>query len=167
MDLLSEEVVEKVWRQVSSFSPVIANKEMSDMGKRQADLLAFLMAYTEDLRQDVKELAIYIGFVVFKMFSDSSGGNIPLISSKEIMAVYDENARLISSIEGAHDKFIDRIAAVQVSKQPYVMKYVLEALMEDAEGDGIGLTEEDIGVLFTLLKTEIDILDKKTQRRSR
>ena len=48
------------------------------------------------------------------------------------MAKYDENTRLIESLKGAHEKFIDRIANVQVSKQPYVMKYVLEALMEDA-----------------------------------
>ena len=39
---------------------------------------------------------------------------------------------------------------------------VLEALMEDAEEEGINLTEEDIGFLFILLKTEIEVLDKKT-----
>ncbi len=40
--------------------------------------------------------------------------------------------RFMESLEGAHEKFIARIANVQVSKQPYVMKYVLEALLEDA-----------------------------------
>jgi hypothetical protein len=93
------------------------------------------------------------------MFLDSSG-KIPKISAKEIMARYDENTRLIESLEGADDKFIDRIAGVQVSKQPYVMGYVLEALMEDAEEDGIDLSEEDIGSLFILFKTEIEVLDK-------
>jgi hypothetical protein len=66
----------------------------------------------------------------------------------------------VESLEGANEKFIDRIANVQVSQQPYVMKYVLEALMEDAEDDGIDLTEEDIGLLFMLFKTEIEVLDK-------
>jgi hypothetical protein len=77
------------------------------------------------------------------------------------MARYNENTRLIESLEGAHEKFIDRIAGVQVSKQPYVMKYVLEALMKDAEEDGHDLTEEDIGSLFLLFKTEIEVLDKR------
>lgn len=161
MDPLSEGFVEKTWRQIAEFTPEKANKEMIAMGKNQADLLAFLMAYTEDLRQEVKELSIYIAFVVYKMFLDSSGGKIPRISAKEIMARYDENTRLIESLEEAHGKFIDKIASVQVSKQPYVMKYVLEALLEDAEEDGIDLTEEDIGSLFILLKTEIDVLDKR------
>jgi hypothetical protein len=68
----------------------------------------------------------------------------------------------MESLEGAHEKFIDRVGSVQVSKQPYVMKYVLEALMEDAEEDGIDLTEESIGSLFILFKTEIEVLDKRT-----
>ena len=41
------------------------------------------------------------------------------------------------------------------------MKYVLEALLEDAEEEGIELTEEDIGYIFILLKTEIEVLDKE------
>jgi len=159
MDTLSEGFVEKTWQQVAEFNPDRANKEMTAMGKNQPDLLAFLMAYTEDLHQDVKELAIYIAFVVYKMFLDSSG-KIPKISGKEIMARYDENTRFVESLEGADEKFIDRIANIQVSRQPYVMKYVLEALMEDAEEDGMNLTEEDIGSLFMLFKTEIEVLDQ-------
>jgi len=160
MEPLSEGFVEKTWQQIAKFTPDKANKEMIAMGKSQPDLLAFLMAYTEDLQQEVKELAIYIAFVVYKMFFDSSG-KIPRISSKEIMSMYDENMSLMESLEGAHEKFIDRIANVQVSKQPYVMKYVLEALMEDAEEDGIDLTDEDIGSLFILFKTEIEVLEKR------
>jgi len=160
MDTLSEALVEKTWQKVAEFTPERANKEMQAMGKNQPELLAFLMAYTDDLQQDVKELAIYIAFVVYKMFLDSSG-KIPKISGKEIMARYDENTRFMESLEGANEKFIDRIANIQVSKQPYVMKYVLEALMEDAEEDCIDLTEEDIGTLFILFKTEIEVLDKR------
>jgi hypothetical protein len=160
MEPLSEGFVEKTWQQIAKFTPDKANKEMIAMGKSQPDLLAFLMAYTEDLQQEVKELAIYIAFVVYKMFFDSSG-KIPRISSKEIMSRYDENMSLMESLEGAHEKFIDRIARVQVSNQPYVMEYVLEALMEDAEEDGIDLTEEDIGSLFMLFKTEIEVLEKR------
>jgi len=160
MDPLSGGFVEKTWQQIAKFTLDRANKEMIAMGKNQPDLLAFLTAYTDDFQQEVKELAIYIAFVVYKMFLDSSG-KIPKISSKEIMARHEENTLLIESLEGAHEKFIDRIASIQVSKQPYVMKYVLEALMEDAEEDGINLTEEDIGSLFILFKTEIEVLDKR------
>jgi hypothetical protein len=160
MDSLSKQFVEKTWQEVADFSPTRADKEMIAMGKSQPDLLAFLMAYTDDLPQEVKELAIYIAFVVYKMFLDSRG-KISRISSREIMATYDENARFLKSLEEVHEKLIDRIANVEVSKQPYVMKYVLEALVEDTEEEGIDLTEEDIGILFMLIKTEIEVLDKR------
>ena len=63
MEPLSEEFVEKTWQEVVRFSPARADKEMLAMGKNQPDLLAFLMAYTDDLQQELKELVIYFAFV--------------------------------------------------------------------------------------------------------
>jgi len=160
MEPISDQFVEKTWQGVDGFTPARANKEMLAMGKNQPDLLAFLMAYTDDLQQEVKELAIYIAFVVYKMFHDSAV-KIPKISSREIMARYDKNALFLEGLEGTHGKIIDRIENYKASKQPYVMKYVLEALMEDAEEEDIDLTEEDIGFIFILLKTEIEVLDSR------
>jgi len=160
MDILSEQFVEKTWQQVADFTPARAKKEMLAMGKYQPELLAFLTAFMDDLQQEVRELAIYIAFVVYRMFLDARG-KIPKISSEEIMSKYDENMRFMESLAGVHDKLINKIASVTVSKQPYVMKYVLETLMDDAEEEGIDLTEEDIGFLFILLKTEIEVLDSR------
>ena len=65
-------------------------------------------------------------------------------------------------MEGVHEKFLDRVASVQTSKQPYVVKYVADALMEEDEGDdAVALTEEQKGILYLLLKTVIDALDQK------
>ena len=160
METLSEEFVEQTWQQIAGFTPERSTKEMHAMGKSQPDLLAFLLAYTDDLRQEVKELGIYVAFVVYKIFHESAG-KIPKILSKKIMSMYDENARFLEGLEGTHEKITDRIAKVTVSKRPYVMKYVLEALMEDAEEEGINLTEEDIGFLFIFLKTEIEVLGNR------
>lgn len=160
METLSEEFVEKTWQEVAGFSPDNATKEMRAMGKAQPDLLAFLLAYADDLPQEVKELAIYIAFVVYKMFHNSSG-KIRRITSREIMARHDENILLLERLEGAHEKIFERIAKVTVSRQPYVMKYVLEALMEDSGEDRVALTEDEIGLLFILLKTEIEVFDNK------
>ena len=41
---------------------------------------------------------------------------------------------LLERFEGAHEKFVDRAAHIQISKQPHVMKYVIDAFMEDEEG---------------------------------
>jgi hypothetical protein len=160
MEPISEKFVEKTWQEVAGYSPNRASKEMQKMGKNQPDLLAFLMALTEDLDPEVRELAIYIAFVVYRIF-EGSQNKIKKITSKEIMDCYEYNEDLMARLEGAHEKFIDRIARIQISKQPYVMKYVVDALIEESEeGDGVELTDESKGFLFLLLKTVVDLLDK-------
>ena len=160
MEPISEKIVEKTWQEVASFSPSQAGKGMEKMGKNQPEILAFLMALTENLEPEAGELAIYIGFVVYRIFVGSRN-KVKKITSKEIIDCYEYNQDLMERLEGAHEKFIDRIARVQLSKQPYVMKYVVDALMEESEdGDGVELTDEDKGFLFLLLKTVVDLLDK-------
>ena len=84
-----------------------------------------------------------------------------MVSAEEIINCYEKNEHFIKSLEGVHEKFFERIAGVQLSGQPYVMKYVVETLMEAPEEDDPGnLTEEDIGYLFLLLKTVVDLLDQ-------
>jgi hypothetical protein len=162
MEPISEKFVEKTWQEVAGFSTNRAIKEMQKMGKNQPDLLAFLMALIEDMDPEVRELAIYIAFVVYRIF-EGSQNKIKKITSKEIIDCYEYNEDLIGKLEGADEKFIDRIARIQISKQPYVMKYVVEALMESSEeGDDVVLTDEDSGFLFLLLKTVVDLFDKKT-----
>jgi hypothetical protein len=42
-----------------------------------------------------------------------------------------------------------------------VVKYVVDALMEEDEGeDAVALTEEQKGFLFLVLKTVIDVIDQ-------
>ena len=160
---ISEELVEETWQEVAEFSPDRGSKEMTEMGNNQPNLVAFMVEFTDELNQEVKELALYMFFNVYRMFEEGYGKKIKQISPEEIMECYERNEKLIESLEGVHDKFHDRIARVQLSGQPYVMKYVLDTLFEvPDEEDPIALTEEDTGFLFLLLKTVIDILNKTT-----
>jgi hypothetical protein len=160
METVSEKFVEKTWREVAGLGPNQATKEMQRMGKNQPELLAFLMAMTEDLEPEARELAIYIAFVVYRIF-EGSRHRIKKVTSKEIIGCYESNEDLMGNLIGAHAKFIDGIAEIQISKQPYVMEYVVDTLMEESEeGEGDELTDADKGVLFLLLKTVVDLFDK-------
>jgi hypothetical protein len=158
MEPLSEEFVEKTWQEAAGLGPDKADREMRAMGKNQPDLLAFLMTFTEDFGQEAKELAVYLGFVVYRMFM-GAGGVIPNITSRTIMAEYNKNARLLKSLKGAGAGIFDEVARAASSSQPHVVQYVIEALMEESEEDDLELGEEDIALLFVLLKTEIEVLD--------
>ena len=161
MKTIPERIVEKTWQEVAGFSPDKAKKEMMKIGNSQPELLAFVMESPKDMGQEVRELAIYMFLVVCRMFQEGHG-KIKKISSEEIIECYEHNEGLMERLEGPHDKFLDRVASVQVSRQPYVVKYVVDALMEGEEGeDAVALTEEQKGFLFLLLKTVIDVLDQE------
>ena len=161
MKIIPEEIVEKTWREVSGFSPVRANTEMMKIGKNQPELLAFVTQLSEERGQALKELGVYLFFVVYRMFQKAQG-KIKRISSEQIIECHEHNESSMERLERAHEKFLDRAARIQISKQPYVMKYVVDTLMEQEEGeDAIELTDEHKGFLFLLLKTVIDVLDQK------
>jgi hypothetical protein len=156
-----EAIVEKTWQEVVGFSPDRAKKELMKIGKSQPELLAFVMESSEEMSREVREFAIYMFVVVCRMFQGAHG-KIKKIPSEEIIDCYEHNEGLMERLEGVHEKFLDRIAGLQTSKQPYVEKYVVDALMEEDEGeDALVLTEEQKGFLYLLLKTVIDVIDQK------
>ncbi len=163
MKQISEELVEDIWQEVAMFNPSQISKGMKAASKQQPDLLAFMMEFTQDLDQEVKELAIYMFYNVYRMFNVSYQKRINKISAKDIIKCHEHNEKFMETLDGTHDKFLDRIVRIQVSEQPYVMKYVLETLFEaPEEEDPVELTEEDTGYLFMLFKTVIDLLNKTT-----
>ena len=163
MEPISKELVDETWQAFAGFSPVRVRKETIKANKNQPNLLAFMMEFTRDLDQEVKELAIYMFYVVCRMFQKSSKKSLKRISPEEIIKCYEKNEHFLENLEGTHERFIERIAGLQLFGQPYVMKYVVETLIEAPdEEDPVALTEEDTGYLFLLLKTVVDLLDKTT-----
>jgi hypothetical protein len=163
MKPIPETLVEETWQEVARLSLDRAHNEMTRLSKNQSDLVSFIVEVTQDLDQEVKELAIYMTFVLYRMFQKGYQKKIKKIPAQDIIACYEANENLVQSLEGAHEKFLERIARVQLSGQPYVMRYVVEALMEaPEEKDPVTLSEDDIGYLFLLLKTVVDVLDKRT-----
>jgi hypothetical protein len=161
MQTIPEKLVEETWKEFAGFSPMRIQKETTKVNKNQPNLLAFMVEFTQDLDQEVKGLAIYMFYVVCRMFQKSSKKSLKRISPEEVINCYEKTERFIESLEGAHERFLERIAETQLSGQPYVMKYVVEALMEaPEEEDPVALSEEDTGYLFLLLKTVVDLLDK-------
>jgi hypothetical protein len=160
MKTIPETIVERTWQEVAGFSPDKAKRELVKIDNSQPELLAFVMESCQEMGREVRELAIYMFVVVYRMFQQAHG-RIKKISSEEIIECYKHNEGLLERLEGSHEKFFDRVASVQTSKQPYVVKYVADALMEEDEGeDAVQLTEEQKGFLFLVLKAVIDVLDQ-------
>jgi hypothetical protein len=137
---------------------------MMEFGQIQPDLLSFILEFTDDLGEQAGELGIYLLFVIYHMFKNGYGKEIKLITTEEIIECYEENERLMEKLEKAQDEFFNRVAEVQLSPQPYVIRYVVDSLTEEPEEDEDRepLSEEEVGFLFMLLKTVIDVLNLKS-----
>ena len=162
MKTIPEEIVEKTWQEVAGVSPAKAKREMTKIGNIHPELLAFVMESSNEMSQKVRELAIYMFLVIYRMFQKAHG-KIKKISSEEIIKYYKHNESLMGRLEAADEKFLDRIASVQTSRQPHVVNYLVDSLMEEEQGgeDAVALTEEQKGFLYLLLKTVIDVLDRE------
>jgi hypothetical protein len=90
MGPIPEEIVEKTWQEVAGFSPDRAKKEMMKIGNTQPDLLAFIMESSKEIGQEVRELAIYMFLVVYRMFQQAQG-KIKKNCSEEIIKCYEHN----------------------------------------------------------------------------
>ena len=161
MKPIPEEIVEKTWQEIAGFSPDKAKKEMVKIGNSQPELLAFVAESPKEMGREVRELAIYMFVVVYRMFQKREG-KIKKISHEEIIECYEQNEGIMERLEGAHEKFLDRIASAQTSRQPHVVNYVVDALMEedDEREDAVQLTEEQKGFIYLLVKTVVDVLDQ-------
>jgi len=160
--MIPEELVQATWEEVAAFQGMRARKEMSRLAKRQPDLLTFVAVETEDLSEEAHQLAVYLLFVIARAFEKS--GTLERISTAIILQQFQYNISELERLEAAHDAYIERAAAGQAARQPHVMRYVLEALMDAGdEPDPLELTEEEIGTLFLVLMTVVDVLDAALQ----
>ena len=161
MKPIPEAIVEKTWQEFAGFTPDRAKKELVKIDNNQPELLAFVMESSEEMGQEVRELVVYMFVVVCRMFQGVHA-KIKKISSEEIIECYRQNEGLMGRLEGVDERFLDRIASLQTSRQPHVVNYVVDALMEEGETEGgVALTEEQKGFLYLLLKTVVDVLDQK------
>ncbi len=159
-------VVEATWRDVASFSDNRGRSETARAQREQPDLLVFMLATTEHLSSPVHALAFYVFLVIWQIFRRSTSTRIPRIKARAIERQFEQNEQSLSRLEGVHTRFLERAAAAQVSQQPAVFRYMVEAIMEapDDPDDPVEMTEEESGTLFLVLKTVIDVLHDARQR---
>lgn len=164
MSTISEEIVEETWRRVAQLDEEEAFSAMEEVAKRQPFLLAYVMAYTADSRPSVQELALYLYYVVLQMFEASTPKRIKKVKESRVEHHISRNEAMLERLESAHDRFVEKAASEGISNQPYVFKYITEALFEDAESDpDLALTGDETGLVFLVLKVVVDALDEASE----
>lgn len=118
------------------------------------------MACGSDIfNQDERELLLYLGVVVWQIMSQGST-SLPKIKENTVDKVENSNMKMIEYLKGESDTgFIDTVEKIINNySQPEVLKYVIEALMEETE-EGCLIRDENKGIMAIYLKTVIDCLN--------
>lgn len=160
MKPISADVVEKTWKRMGSMSVQKAAELIYLMEEQQPFVLAYLLGVGGDtLNRDERELLLYLGEVVWQIMSQ---GDTPLtkITGDVLDEVEESNWKMIEYLQGESEAgFIDTVREIINNYgQPEVLRYVVEALMEEEE-EGCLIREERKGTMLMYLKTVIDCFD--------
>ena len=162
MKTISSEIVEKTWRKIGKMSVLEIPKMAYRMREEQPVILAYLLtAGTDILNQNERELLLYLGMVVWQMMSQ---GSRPLVKITE--DVVDEmersNMKVVEYLKNEPETGFINVTKEMIENypQPEVLKYIVEALMEEQE-EGCVIRNENKGMMMLYLKTVIDCFDRE------
>ncbi|MCL0078760.1 hypothetical protein M1O56_03740 [Dehalococcoidia bacterium] len=160
MDPISIDIVARTWKRMASLSEHKAQKLAWQMQKEQPVVVAYLLAVDHDiLTQDERELLFYIGTVVWQIMSRGSKP-LPTITEEDIDDAEARNIKMTEYLQGETETgFVEATRTILNNYgQPEVLRYVVEALMEEPEKDVV-IRDDSIGALFLDLKTVVDCFD--------
>ncbi len=160
MEPISSEVVDKTWERVASTSPRNAPKLVKRMTKEQPVILAYLLAVDNDVfNRDERELLLYLGVVVWQIMSQGSKA-LSMITEEILDDAYARNIKIAEYFQGeSDDVFIETTRNIIGNyRQAEVLRYVVEAIMEEPE-KGCHIRDDNMGFMLLDLKTVIDCFD--------
>jgi hypothetical protein len=104
-------------------------------------------------------------FMVIPRIFEKAVGRIRRAKPQEIHEAYDRNEEFFSWFENAHERFLTKAAESMILSQPFVLKYMADALYEaPQDADPVILTEDEMGQLVLVIKTVVDLLDELAQQ---
>ena len=157
---ISADVVERTWQRIAGQSAKDAQKLVNRMSKEQPVVLAYLMAVDTDIfNQDEREVLLFLGVVVWQIMLQGTRP-LPKVTEKILDEAEAGNLKMAEYLRGETEAGFEEASRKIIGsyKQPEVLRYVVEAIMEDTE-ESSPIREENKGIMFLDLKTVIDCFD--------
>ena len=167
MKLIDKDLVEETWQEVSQYPVEKMADEQARFIKVQPSVAPFIMAFTEEYGEEISSLALYMAYVVYRMFEKSVRVEIPSLSRKAIESAFQDNEEWLKGIQKMDERLLQRrLENSDDVRQLFVIKYVIEAIFEEG-GGGNGyqdfLNDDTRNTIFMVIKIFIDALDGVTE----
>lgn len=163
MDMISSERMESISDTVSRMASEELDLLIQRMAEAQPLLLGYLLTVGDDVySEDERDVLLLLGVVVWRAMSEEAAGTELKAVDVDLLEVeQDVTARMVEFLDGETDA--DFAGTVELIVRNYnqrdVLRYVVQALMEDDEED-LAIREEHKGPLLLDLKTVISCLDQ-------
>jgi len=157
---ISADVVERTWQSIAGQSAKDAQKLVNRMSKEQPVVLAYLMAVDTDIfNQDEREVLFFLGVVVWQIMLQGTRP-LPKVTEKTLDKAEAANFKMAEYLQGETETGFEEATRkiIENYKQHEVLRYVVEAIMEDTE-ESCPIREENKGIMLLDLKTVIDCFD--------
>lgn len=162
MDRIETVMVERTWEEMNYLTIDESMTLVNKMAKEHPAVVAYLMTAGDNLlSEDERDLLIYLGMVVWQIVKKLSG-DIPQITTDHLERAETQNIQMLEYLEGESEE--DFMSTIQVLiesyNQPEILRYVVEAIIEDDE-DSFAIGDEAKGVMLLCIKTVIDAFDRQ------
>ena len=163
--VIQSEAIEETLQLMEKFTPAKMAEEQRTFQKEQPNLLAFVLAMIDNLKQLDKEIILYVTHIVWQTFRRLSPTKLPTISIAKIENALQTHQKLLKHLEkhpevDRHELFIKELE----KHQPYLMFYVAEILTEEEE-EGYTLSQVAVGTGFLVLTILVALFDAEYRKQ--
>ena len=155
--MISSEVVTQTWQRMCQAPVHQAPELVEQMKDEQPVALSYLLALEElPFNEYERELIFYIGMVVWQIMKQSDQ-QLYKVTRKKMEKAEDANIeRLEQLVSGSEGELIESAQhLISTHPEPEVLRYVVEAIMEEDEEEP-GFRDENKGLAFIHLKILLD-----------
>jgi len=155
--LVSAALMDATWQSVSGATPDEIRRMQQQCGKDQEELTGFVIGFTADFGAEALGLVLYVHLVVAQAFR-RSGAKFRQVKPGAIMRTWKENMDVVNELKAAGHRRTPFAFPTNLTSEPAVLQYIVDALTEADESDIIAMTDDEFWRALQVLKTCCDCM---------
>lgn len=157
---ISADTVNETWQRMAETPEAEIPFMIDEFTGEQPAVLAYLLAADPDVfNEEEREAVFYIGLVTWQIMKQSRR-QLQAVSEERLFQIEDENYEFLDILSS--DTEADFLSAtldmIENHPEPEVLRYLIEAVMEDDEPDDPGFRDDVKGMAFIYLKIALEAL---------
>jgi hypothetical protein len=155
--IVDPQLMEATWQAVGAMSEAEALRKQRLCRKEQEELTGFVLAFTSELPPEALGLALYVHVVIMEAFR-RSGARFRRLKPAKIESAWKANCAFVNDLKAAGYSRAPFQLKAELTSEPAVMQYVIDALTEEGVDDPVPLSDPELWHILQVLKTVSDCM---------